>query len=316
MNEIALTPSTLGAEIRELTNQAKCMTVYYGVEIGRRLCAAKQMVDHGQWAEWIRQETEFSQSTATRFMKIFEEYGADQIGIFGALTKSSTLTNLSISNALRLLAVPENEREEFAQEVDAEHISARELERAIKERDDAKKEAEKAKQETAEAEERLRSATENTADLEKRLKEAESRPVEVAVQRDEKAIEEAAQAAKKETEAEWKAKLDKQKKDASSLSQKITELEAKLREAESAAGQKTDAEDAEQLRDEIASLKKQLIMSDSYITVAKVQFQSWQKVHTELASAINAIQDEEKREAMRKAVNAQLRAWLGEKDES
>lgn len=77
-------------------------------------------------------------------MRVFNEYGAAQIGIFGAVPESSTLQNLSISNALRLLAVPEDEREEFAEAVDAENLSARELEKAIKERDAARQERESA----------------------------------------------------------------------------------------------------------------------------------------------------------------------------
>lgn len=100
---LMVSPEKLGAEIRELTRQAKAMTLYYGVEIGRRLEAAKSMVQYGGWGAWLKENTEFSQATATRFMRVFNEYGAAQIGIFGAVPESSTLQNLSISNALRLL---------------------------------------------------------------------------------------------------------------------------------------------------------------------------------------------------------------------
>lgn len=145
------TPKRIGEEIRSLTYQAKCMTVYFGVEIGRRLVEAKELVGHGGWGNFVQNETEFSQATASRFMKVFEAYGADQIGIFGAEAKSSTLQNLSISNALRLLAVPEEEREGFAAEVDAEHISARELEKVIRERDEAPEQLDQAKKEARKA---------------------------------------------------------------------------------------------------------------------------------------------------------------------
>ena len=37
---LMVSPEKLGAEIRELTRQAKAMTLYYGGEIGRRLKAA------------------------------------------------------------------------------------------------------------------------------------------------------------------------------------------------------------------------------------------------------------------------------------
>ena len=57
---------------------------------------------------------------------------------------------------LRLLAVPEEEREDFAREVDAEHMSARDLEEAIRERDEARKHLETADRELGEAQKALR----------------------------------------------------------------------------------------------------------------------------------------------------------------
>lgn len=130
--DVPRSPETLGSEIRYLSAQAKSMTVWFGVEIGKRLAEAKEMVGHGGWLDFLKTETEFSSSSASRFMQIAREYG-------GKTSNFPTLGNLSVSNALRLLAVPEEEREEFAQAVDAEHISSRELEQAIRERDEARK---------------------------------------------------------------------------------------------------------------------------------------------------------------------------------
>ena len=135
--DVPRSPETLGSEIRYLSAQAKSMTVWFGVEIGKRLAEAKEMVGHGGWLDFLKNETEFSSSSASRFMQIAREYG-------GKASNFPTLGNLSVSNALRLLAVPEDEREEFAQAVDAEHISARELETAIRERDEARKALEEA----------------------------------------------------------------------------------------------------------------------------------------------------------------------------
>ena len=47
MNELTRTPETVGAEIRGLTAQAKRMTLWFGIEIGRRLCEVKEMIGHG-----------------------------------------------------------------------------------------------------------------------------------------------------------------------------------------------------------------------------------------------------------------------------
>ena len=292
MSELVVTPERLGVEIRELTRQAKAMTVYYAVEIGRRLEAAKSMVPYGGWGAWLKENTEFSQATATRFMRVFNEYGAAQIGIFGAVPESSTLQNLSISNALRLLAVPEDEREEFAEAVDAENLSARELEKAIKERDAARQERENAQREanrysmrTERAEKELREAKEKAQELEDDLEAAradrrkmaeeleaiKNRPVEVAVQRDEQAIRDA---------------------------------EAKAR-AEAA---DNDSE-KERLSGEVEALRKKLAMADKDVTEAGLYFGQWQQGYNQLTQAIGRIEDEAKAEKLRAAIKAQLAAW-------
>ena len=140
MNELTRTPETVGAEIRGLTAQAKRMTLWFGIEIGRRLCEVKEMIGHGEWLPYLKAQTEFSQSTASRFMTLYREYGAQQQTLFGAESNYPTLNNLSISNALRLLALPESERESFAEEHDVEHMSARELDELIQARKDAEAE--------------------------------------------------------------------------------------------------------------------------------------------------------------------------------
>ena len=70
---------TVTTEIRTLHRQAQCMVLGYAIEIGRRLKEAKAMLDHGQWGPWLREEVDFSQSSANNFMRIFEEYGAQQM---------------------------------------------------------------------------------------------------------------------------------------------------------------------------------------------------------------------------------------------
>ena len=121
--------SVITDEIISLKAQANNMMLMYAIEVGRRLVEAKAMLQHGEWGAWLKDKVEFSQSSANRFMSIYKEYGL--------LPNSSALTNLSFTNALKLLAVPEDEREEFVENNDIENMSSRELEKAIKERDEA-----------------------------------------------------------------------------------------------------------------------------------------------------------------------------------
>lgn len=169
------------AEIRTLHRQAQKMILEYAVEIGRRLVEAKSLLSHGEWGDWLRDEVSFSHSTANNFMRIFEEYGAKQLG-FVTESNSQTLGNLSYTKALKLLAIPEEEREEFAETHHVDEISTRELDRLLKERDEAAAMAAEADRRAAEAEEErdaLKDGANNLAviaeEAKAKAKEAEAR---------------------------------------------------------------------------------------------------------------------------------------------
>lgn len=327
MTEIAKvrTPETVGAEIRNLTSAARYLNVYYAVEIGRRLTEAKELVPHGEWMNWLKEETEFSQPTANRFMRVFAEYGAEQGSLFTTETKYSTLNNLSVSNALRLLAVPEEERESFALEVDAEHLSAKELEQAIRERDEAKAALQELKEEMNETSELLEKKTDEYAALstvareykesaeaaEARVKELEKRPIEVAVQEPdpaeiERRVSEATEAARKEKEAAER-KLTEEKEKAKVAADKLKE---KLKAAEDklAGAGAEDRAAAEAAQAEVARLQKQLAMSGEAMVTFKLRFQQWQQSYTAMQMALADV-PEEQREKCAAAVRAVLESW-------
>lgn len=311
MNDIQTqrTPDVIGAEIRGLTQQAKTMTLWFGIEIGRRLTEAKEMLEHGQWLAYLKEQTEFSQPSASRLMRLYDEYGAKQTSLFGAELNYSTLNNLSISNALRLLAVPEDEREEFAAEHDVEHMSARELDELIKQRDEAEQRAAKAEEQLKQADEgaalraamvndKLAAAESAAAEargqldaLRKDLAEAEagrnkaeaeledikSRPVEVAVEVDEKAVDEAVTAARAKNDAEWAEKMAKVKNELSEAGLKAEKLKAKIKKAE----EKAAASAAE-----LEKLKKSQTLSDPNTAVFKQIFEQVQEDFNKLHGSL------------------------------
>jgi chromosome segregation ATPase len=330
------TPEVVGAEVRNLTSAAKYLTVWYAIEIGRRLTEAKELVAHGEWMDWLKNETEFSQSAANRLMRIYVEYG-QKMGLGIAPDgNSSTLINMSVSNALKLLTVQEEEREEFALEVDAEHISTRELEEAIRERDEAIKREKEAlarendtKHNLQMAESRLEDAlreareeataarkqNEEFSALEKeyidRITALENRPVEVAVQEPDPA--EIERLVKEKTDA-YKAEKDKAletfaeaqekaKADAEKLRERLKAAEEKL----AAAGAEDKAE-AQALRGEVETLKKQLAMSSEKLAVFKLRFETWQEDYHRMQQAL-ALVPEEQREKCDAAVKAVLAGW-------
>ena len=111
----ARTVETIGAEIRSLTAAANYSTVWFAVEIGRRLTEAKAVCGHGKWLDFLREQTQFSERRAADLMRVFREYG-------DKLSNSQTYANLSYSNALALLSLPESEREEFVEVHDVENM--------------------------------------------------------------------------------------------------------------------------------------------------------------------------------------------------
>jgi len=86
--------------------------------------------------KWLLESVSYSQRTANRLVQLFEEYGdklfADSAD--GSMSNSSALTNLTYCQALFLLGIPEDEREKFILELDVKNMTTRELDLALKER--------------------------------------------------------------------------------------------------------------------------------------------------------------------------------------
>ena len=122
-------------EINALTLQANQMALTYIIAIGQRLSDAKDMVEHGSWGKWCSERINYSQSTAENYIKLYKEYGAEQINLFNS-PPSDKIMNLPYSKALALLAVPQEEREDFVEENEVEKISVRELKDIIKKKDE------------------------------------------------------------------------------------------------------------------------------------------------------------------------------------
>lgn len=138
------TPDVIAAEINNIKRQTMKMLLYNSIEIGRCLVEAKAAVPHGEWGNWLERYVDYSQSTANNLMRIYEEYG--QPTLFGHNANSQALGNLSYTQAIALLGVPREEREKFIEEHDIENMSTRELQKAVKERDEALKEKEDLKE--------------------------------------------------------------------------------------------------------------------------------------------------------------------------
>lgn len=135
------TPSSLSSRpLSAITEEIQFYKAQAGqciVEIGKRLLEAKEQLPHGQWEAWLEKSVEFSQGTAKRFMKIASEYGSNR----------SALIDLPYTKLLALLQLPPEEREEFAsaphtvngENKTVQDMTTRELQAAIKEKNEAVK---------------------------------------------------------------------------------------------------------------------------------------------------------------------------------
>ena len=295
--------SQITSEINELRRQATCIQVAYAVEIGRRLTEAKSVLPHGRWGEWLKEEVDFSQSTANNLMKLFEEYGDSQISLFGAVSNSQTIGNLPYSKALQLLSIPAEEREAFAEEVHADQISVRELKAAIAERDRAREEFEKMKAINEELEERVNEAESAKEDAEEKAKSADELSTKIkelqrlkddADERNAK-LQEDLKEAKKNPKIP-KSKLEELKAEAEAAAKAAAdeELEKQLSDAKHAAQKafadldiaRKKSEDAEK---QLVEAQRQLKTANPAVTEIKVLFEELQKSALHIKSKIAKI---------------------------
>lgn len=69
--------------------------------------------------------------TVKSFSRLYEAYGSQQPALRGTGAQAQELPNLSYTNALILLGVPEEDRAQFISDIDIESMTIRELQQAV-----------------------------------------------------------------------------------------------------------------------------------------------------------------------------------------
>lgn len=243
-DEIAKSINRIKAEVQEAVLDG-------WIRIGRELHAAKSKVPYGEWGSWLKTHVNFSERAAQDVMRIAEEYGR---------SASDAMRSLSKTQAIALLGLSDEQREEFVATHDMDGITTDQLKAQVKElkerakgdqqtiaqlmaeRDALREESAFAPNEpddsrVAELEEKLRAAEERAAEAEAKAAETE-KSVEYRLELNANATKEAIKA--KEDVA--KARQEK--------AQLETQLQAYKQRAEIAEKQKERTE--EQLLEERA----------------------------------------------------------------
>lgn len=308
------------AEIKDLCSQAKTMALLYVVEIGRRLKEAKEALPYGQWGDWLKNEVEFSQSTATNYMRLFDEYGSSQISIFGASVDSQTFAKLPYSKALQLLAVPTAERETFANEVGVEDLSVSQLKQAIEERNKAVREAQEAQEREnalaeslAEAERAAKDATKKAEETERLRAELEKKQAEVdSAKKKAESLKKLLKTAE-ENPTISKETLDKIRREAQEAAKQEAEtasnkeLETIKNQMEAAQANEEAAKKAErQALQRLEETEKRLKTASPEVTAFKTLFDTMQDTASKCRGMIEKIRtsDPEMAEKLTKALKA------------
>lgn len=323
------TEDEIGRDIRSITNEInffKRQAVESIYEIGKRLIEAKAQLKHGEWLPWLRDEVEFSETSAQRYMQLAREYG-----------KSTTVRDLGASKALALLALPASERENFAsekhvvngEEKSVSEMSKRELEETIRQRklaelerdkaqrelDEQRKANEEAAAETQKAQDAADAARaevetaqgtalaaqERAAALERELKELREKPVDVAVQTVDASKEQIA-AAVKEAELAAKEKIGKKAEELKKAEEDLTQAKT---DAQAAAEKAKKAEDeAAALRAELDKARKSAAaMDNKALAEFSILFRQAQETVNRMTEIVDEL-DEESRPKIYRALDA------------
>ena len=249
------------SEIKIIEQNVAKTAMEGAIQIGERLQEAKEQVGHGNFDTWCKENLNYNRRTAERFMKIASEYGGEN----GLISKTTTLSHLSISNALSLLKVPEEDREKFAEEHPVGDMTNKVLEEEIRKlKEEKQKDAETIEtlRRNADREsERTLQAIHEAEDLKRRLDDAASAqadPEEIAglqeqLQKAERKLQKAKDDLKKEKD---KLKVEKD------LRQEAIdkELEAQSAKLKDEAKKEVDAviEDLQSMKDQLEEENRSL----------------------------------------------------------
>lgn len=144
MNEIS-TLNNLVTEIKFFETQ----TVVSFWEIGKRLVKAKKQVKHGEWGDWLKNNLNYSSTTANNLMKVYNTF-----------PNSQPAGNLNFRQVLALTSVNEDIRKEILDKENLEEKTARETEEIVRKYKEIEKENKNLKEANEILNEELRNETE------------------------------------------------------------------------------------------------------------------------------------------------------------
>lgn len=283
------------------------------IQIGFRLKEAKEKVEHGQWEDWCHENLNYSKSKTEKLMRIASEYG-DENSVYA---KTYTCTDLSVSKALALLQVPEEEVETFAENHNVNDMTVKELNEQIsklkeqvsgfaEENDNLERQAEEYK-------EKHDSLNEENEILKKELEDLKAAGADTEkIKNLEAKLEKQKEKTKKLQDEIKQAKADKDSEIETAVNKERESLEA---EAEKKASDKLqqEREKSEALSDQVKALEKKIENSSREELIKfKLRVDQLQDVFAECCLCIDSESDPQQQAKMRNALQVVLAGMKGE----
>lgn len=311
INVEARTCEIVVSEIKATIASVNQSALLGAITVGKDLQELKELVPYGEWGGYIEEHLHFSERKAQQFMQLSDHYGNEDSEFFKAISKPHICADLSFSNALRLLALPEEEVEAFVETHDITSMKVTELEEEIKnlkehtigvEDESAYKELSKLRSEKEELLNRITEMENNIAELENSQSEEEITEQELKAKLAE--IEVLAEALEKKKASEVKLKEKLQAAEESSKqaieAAKAEAIEEAKAEAEKAV--ETKLEDMQKVIDAAmdraskAETKLQAMNNEDF-AVFKVKVTILQETFNDIINAIENIKQSDSEQA-------------------
>ena len=125
MNEIATSVNSSPAILDGLAQEAQYYATSFTnsiLQLGRVFCEAKQLVEHGKWMDWVKDNTGFSTRTAQQFMQTYTRFGSNE--------KARQIGDRS--KLVKMLSLPAGTEDDFLENNDVSDMSTREVEEAVR----------------------------------------------------------------------------------------------------------------------------------------------------------------------------------------
>lgn len=266
------------SEIKTIEEVVYKTTLEGIIQIGRRLEEAKEQIGHGNFSDWCQENLGYSQRQAQKYIEIATKYGDEN----SPFSKANTSSFLSISKAYSLLALPEEEVENFTEKHDVESMTVRQLEEEIKNLKEEKK------REAEEKTEEIRELKATMLRLEDERANAPDTEALEATLREAKEALRVAEANKESLEKKidgFKGKIEKAEEEREKAVKAVTdERDKAIKAAVNEAIEETYKEAQRASEEEIRNLKKQISSTDPAVVKFKERFDN-------LQSCIESIKD-------------------------